>query len=144
VKTIKTETAERQQPHTPFGAPHAWVLVLFDSTDPHDVHRITQRETVFGRDGEVQVSLDDESVSKRHCSIQVDASICFVTDLDSLNGTMLNDRRLRPGVAQRLRHLDELRVGETRFLFLSGQMRQPARTCGKSSPSRFAGSGLVR
>jgi len=135
MKTLESRTAEREAPHAPFGAPHAFVLVLFDSTDPRDVHRIAQRETVLGRDAEADVRLNDESVSARHCSIRVDASICYVTDLGSLNGTTLNDRPLRQGVAQRLHHLDDLRVGETRILFLTGRMRQPPRRVGSTRPT---------
>lgn len=122
------KTAEKETPRAPFGAPHVFVLVLADSTDPRDVHRIARKETVIGRGGEVDVALDgDESVSKRHCALRVDGSACTVTDLGSLNGTMLNERPLRAGVAQRLRHLDDLRVGNTRFLFLTGRLRQRPR-----------------
>jgi pSer/pThr/pTyr-binding forkhead associated (FHA) protein len=127
LRTVETKTAEKQQPQTPFGAPHVFVLVLCDSTNPRDVYRIAQRETIIGRGGDVDVSLDDESVSKRHCSIQVDGSVCSITDLGSLNGTTLNDRPVRQGVTQRLRNLDDLRVGGTRFLVLTGRVRQAAR-----------------
>ena len=96
LRTVETKTAEKQQPQTPFGAPHVFVLVLCDSTNPRDVYRIAQRETIIGRSDDVDVPLDDESVSKRHCSIQVDGSVCSVTDLGSLNGTMLNDDLLTP------------------------------------------------
>jgi pSer/pThr/pTyr-binding forkhead associated (FHA) protein len=122
--TIDAGTAKRERPRTPFGAPHVFVLVRVDGERPEDVHRIARRETVVGRGEDVDLLVEDALVSKRHCAIRVDASVCSVVDLDSLNGTTLNDRRLRNGVAQRLRHLDELRVGDTRILFLAGRIRE--------------------
>jgi len=124
--TPEARTAEREQPRPPFGTPHVFVLVLVDGTGPRDLHRIAQRETVIGRGEEAQLSLEDSLVSKRHCAIRVDGSVCSIADLGSLNGTVLNDRALREGAAQRLRHLDELRIGNTRILFLAGRFRQPS------------------
>jgi len=126
-KTIEMGTAERERPRIPFASPHVFVLVLVDGIRSEDVHRIACRETVVGRGAEVELSLEDPLVSQRHCAIRVDGSVCSVVDLGSRNGTTLNDRALREGVTQRLRHLDELRVGNTRILFLSGRIRQAPR-----------------
>ena len=121
------ETTEHQVPRPPFGAPHVWVLAVIDGDDPHVVHRVERQETVIGRDGSADFPIDDEEVSKQHCLLRAEGPVCTVTDLGSLNGTLLNGRPLRQGVAQRLRHLDEIQVGNTRLFLLSGKFRQPTK-----------------
>ena len=116
------ETTEHHKPRPPFGAPHVFVLAVIDGADPHGAYRIDRTETVMGREG-ADVVVEDDEVSKRHCLIRADGPVCTLTDLGSLNGTMLNGRPMRNGVAQRLRHLDEIQVGTTRFFLLVGKFR---------------------
>jgi len=117
------ETTEHRVPRPPFGAPHVWVLAVIDGDDPQVVHRLGRPETVIGRDGEAHFAIDDQEVSKQHCLLRLEGPVCTVTDLGSLNGTLLNGRPLRNGVAQRLRHLDEIQVGNTRLFLLAGKFR---------------------
>lgn len=70
----------------------------------------TGQTLTFGRLKTCDVQLDDESVSRRHCTLHAREDVCVVADLQSANGTFVNDRRvttadLRPG--------DQLRVGAT-------------------------------
>jgi pSer/pThr/pTyr-binding forkhead associated (FHA) protein len=116
------ETVEHHTPRPPFGAPHVFVLVVIDGANPHGVHRIDRAETVLGREG-ADVLIEDDEISKRHCLIRADGPVCTLTDLGSLNGTMLNGRPMREGVAQRLRHLDEIQLGTTRLFMLVGKFR---------------------
>lgn len=121
-------TARRTPPRRPFGAPHVFVLAVVEGDTHHGVHRLTAAETVVGRGEEADFVLDDSEVSKRHCVVRVDGPTCHLIDLGSLNGTSLNGREARSGVAQRLRHLDEIRVGGTRLLFLGGRFSEARRT----------------
>lgn len=124
-----TMKSTRKHPvhRTPFGAPHVLVLAAIDGEESERVHRVLKAETVVGRDDSADLRVEDEEVSKRHCLIRLDGSVSTLIDLESTNGTFLNDRRLNPGVAHRLRHLDEIRVGETRFFVLTGRFRARAR-----------------
>lgn len=120
-------TAKRVVRETPFAAPHVLVLAVIDGPDLHAVHRIVRPETTVGRGDDADFVLGDDEVSKRHCLIRWDAGICHAVDPGSLNGTRVNGRDLRPGVAQRLRHLDEIELGRTRMLLLTGRFQeQPA------------------
>lgn len=65
--------------------------------------------SVIGREPDCQLHLPHYTISRRHCSLQVEADHIAVRDLNSMNGTMVNgapsiDAELRPG--------DNLRVGE--------------------------------
>jgi len=116
-------TSKHRVARPPFGAPQVFVLAVIDGDDPHVVHRIQCSETVIGRDASADLVVVDSEVSKRHCLIRADGTVCTVTDLGSLNGTRLNGRPLRQGIAQRMRHLDQLQLGTTSLLLLSGKFR---------------------
>ena len=86
----------------------------------------TGQALTFGRLKTSDVQLDDESVSRRHCTVHAREDGCVVADLQSANGTFVNDRRvatadLKPG--------DTLRIGATVVEFLSAaspELRSPA------------------
>jgi predicted component of type VI protein secretion system len=126
--TDVTGTVDRRQRPEPFGAPHVFLLVVIDGDDPAATHRIVRMDTVLGRGDEAHFSIEDEQVSKTHCRIRVEGSVCTIFDLGSRNGTTLNGRRLPPNVGQRLRHLDEIEIGNHRLLLLAGRYRQERRS----------------
>ena len=117
------KTAEQTVVKEPWGAPNVFVLAVVEGDDPAAVHRITSTETVIGRDEQADFVVSDAIVSKRHCMLRVEGSVCTLSDLDSLNGTHLNGRRLRSGMTQRVRHLDEIRIGGTRIFVLTGRFK---------------------
>lgn len=123
----ESATAKRVAPQRPFGAPHVYVLAVVEGPAFQAVHRISSPETIVGREDEAGFTLDDSEISKRHLVLRVDGPTCLLSDLDSLNGTKVNGRPLRPGVACRLHHLDEIRLGGTRLLFLSGRFAETRR-----------------
>ena len=63
-----------------------------------------------GRVAQCEIHIDDQSVSRRHCTIAVHGSTVVVTDLDSANGTFLNERAVKCATA---RPGDLIRVGST-------------------------------
>ena len=58
------------------------------------IHSYTQGEIVIGRDATCQCKLDDETISVRHAMLSYHHSQWWVEDLDSTNGTHLNDMLL--------------------------------------------------
>ena len=125
---VASPTAERVNPNPAFGAPHVFIMALVNGEEPMRVHRITQPNTMVGRDEDAGFMINDDEVSARHAMIRVDGPVCTLTELGSSNGTLVNGRPVREGVGQRLRHLDEIQVGSTRILVLQGRVReQPKR-----------------
>ena len=122
--TTQSNTAEREEYRPPFGAPYVWVLVAIDGDQPKAVHRLAQYETVIGRGDEVQVDLNDDQVSKRHCVVRVEGPVCTIQELGSLNGTRVNGRKMRDDTTLRLRHLDEIQIGGTRLFVLHGAYKR--------------------
>jgi two-component system cell cycle response regulator len=70
---------------------------------------------LLGRDEDCDVCLDDPAVSRRHARVQPTADGFYTLDLDSTNGTFVNEQ---PVARQRLQDGDYLRVGSSIFRFL--------------------------
>lgn len=115
----RSSTQKRAVCMPSFGSPQLQVLAVIEGEDPSGVHRIQASESVVGRGAKADFVVVDPEVSECHCLVRVDGPVCWLTDLESLNGTWLNGNRIHTGVTQRLRHLDEVQVGSTRLLFLA-------------------------
>lgn len=59
----------------------------------------------------------DQSVSRVHARLIVTGEAVLVEDADSVHGTWVNGRRLRPGIAQTLRPHDRLQFGDVSLRF---------------------------
>ena len=136
----RTQTAERERTRPPFNAPYVFVLAVVDGDDPTLTHRIERRETIIGREGDSDFVVEDETISKRHCMLRVEASVCTIFDLGSRNGTRINRREVRPGTAQRVRHLDEIEIGGVRLLVLAGKFRRATAPAPSAVPDRDSDS----
>jgi two-component system, cell cycle response regulator len=71
----------------------------------------------IGRDPQNEIILDSDSVSRRHAILEVCDAGRLVRDLDSTNGTYLNDIQIRSAV---LSNGDLIKVGDTIYKYLSG------------------------
>src|ERR1041385_3133759 len=71
---------------------------------------------VIGRETAATVCLADAAVSRRHSKIEKQDDGFVITDLESLNGTFVNDV---PVKRRLLEHGDRVRIGDSQFLFLT-------------------------
>ena len=71
--------------------------------------------TLVGRSPECDVFLDDVTVSRRHAELLRDGDTFTIRDLESLNGTYVNRRRIESTV---LEDDDEVQIGKYRLTFL--------------------------
>ncbi|HSO00595.1 MAG TPA: adenylate/guanylate cyclase domain-containing protein [Candidatus Nanopelagicales bacterium] len=80
----------------------------------------------LGRHPNNSIQLLDKIVSKEHCIIELRGDHYVLRDLGSLNGTFINNERVRG--EQALKHGDEIALGSTRGRFDDppGQGQQPA------------------
>src|SRR4051794_8489424 len=84
-------------------------------------------EVVIGRSARCELRLDDPTVSRRHCLLDVAGRWAWVRDLGSLNGTFVNGQDIgshlrdagtgEPAVGgfKLLRNGDDLRLGDLAF-----------------------------
>ncbi len=73
----------------------------------------------IGRDRDNDIVLISDSVSRRHCKIEQRGERLFAVDLDSTNGTFINDDG-SPITDIQLRRGDQIKIGDTIFKYLSG------------------------
>jgi pSer/pThr/pTyr-binding forkhead associated (FHA) protein len=67
-----------------------------------------------GRSADNPIHIDDPKASRRHAVIERQAQAYLIRDLDSSNGTFVNDQRITQAVL--LRVGDEIRIGNTRLV----------------------------
>jgi Nif-specific regulatory protein len=93
-------------------------LLTIEGKNKGATFALETQETYIGREAANQVALNDGSVSRRHCVIERRGEDYFVNDLQSLNGTFVND-----AVAEdiRLEQNDKIKIGDFVLQFLTDQ-----------------------
>jgi hypothetical protein len=84
------------------------------SRGEEEVYFLTQPDTVIGRGADAQLQLNDPRVSRRHAVISFQEGAFVLTDLDSTNGTLVNDT---PVSKRQLVNGDRVGVGTMTLLF---------------------------
>jgi diguanylate cyclase (GGDEF)-like protein len=94
-------------------------LVRIYPTGPGMGTRYTLGEATLalGRDRTCEIQIDDQSVSRRHARIHGGIEGHYAVDLQSTNGTFVNDH---PASMTKLKDGDYLRVGNWIFRYLAG------------------------
>jgi adenylate cyclase len=78
-----------------------------------------RKTAIIGRLPSCDFRVDDSEVSKEHCVVVRVGNDYIVRDLDSSNGTFVNNRRVRD---QKLRDADVISIGNTCIAFDRGQL----------------------
>jgi len=76
---------------------------------------LTQEETKLGRESEIQIL--DTAASRQHAEVFAIGDMYFLRDLDSRNGTFLNEERVTKDDQALLRMGDLVRIGSTQLVF---------------------------
>lgn len=95
------------------------VLVYAGSLDSPDVgHRfeLTGEELIIGRSSDAGIQVDRDSVSRRHARLSRQGDGWVVADLQSTNGSYINDMPIRE---HRLQSGELLKIGNAIFRFLA-------------------------
>ena len=96
---------------------------------------------LIGRSPNADIRINEKAVSHHHARLQLDNGACTLRDLESTNGTFVNNELIAGSV--RLRGGDALGVGSTTFTYLAGtesssdqtiQLRNQAPNQGHSQP----------
>jgi diguanylate cyclase (GGDEF)-like protein len=80
-------------------------------------YALSDSPMVLGRGNDCDIRINDHSVSRRHARIQPGADGYYAVDLQSTNGTFVNDV---PASICKLKDGDYLRVGNCIYRFLAG------------------------
>jgi diguanylate cyclase (GGDEF)-like protein len=83
-------------------------------------HVLTERPVIIGRGEDCDIRILDNSVSRRHARIEHMTEGFFVLDMQSTNGTFINDSATKDGNPVLLKDGDYLRIGNCIYRFLAG------------------------
>lgn len=92
-------------------------LVVIYGKELGKKYRFSREKIIIGRSSKCNIQIDEESVSRSHCSIKRTGRAITIRDMGSTNGTYINDRQTDEVI---LRDGDLIKVGQTIFKFLSG------------------------
>ncbi len=77
-------------------------------------HEVTAPRLVLGRSRACDLRVPDVNVSRRHAELRQEGATYWIVDLDSMNGTEVNGRRVE---RERLRDGDTITLGSTDVVF---------------------------
>lgn len=106
--------------HNPNRSLPCLLMVYAGTLDSHEVgcrYDLSSDELILGRSSDADIQIDRDSVSRRHARIARTEEGWAVSDLQSTNGTYINDQPVREQV---LRDGDYLKIGNTIFRFVCG------------------------
>ncbi len=79
---------------------------------------LTQAEMFIGRDPTADITVSDQGISRKHAKVNKEGDKVRLTDLNSSNGTFVNDKRIAPGNSVILAKEDMVKLGNTILKFL--------------------------
>ena len=80
-------------------------------------YAIGSEPLTLGRTDDNQIVLDNVAVSSHHCQIVQEGDLCKIVDLESTNGTLLNEAPVKESFLQ---DGDVVNIGSVTFTFRSG------------------------
>jgi Inner membrane component of T3SS, cytoplasmic domain len=92
-----------------------WLVAMNGQHKGQDF-RLREGQNIIGSGSGVEVALNDPAVSAKHASIRYRDGVFSLTDLDSTNGTFLNDGTEAIG-REELKDNDLIRIGEVALKF---------------------------
>ena len=95
---------------------------------------LTRPKMVMGRHPDCEIVLDAGAVSRQHAQVIVDGGQIYIEDLQSRNGTFVNDRQIEG--RHRLQHDDRVKICDLGYRFEDGS--QPFPSTPKTTDTAFA------
>jgi diguanylate cyclase (GGDEF)-like protein len=112
VVTVISNTQDQEPPDSEEAC-----LVVINGVDLGKKYSLVQSSTLIGRSSKVDIQINEESISRNHAIIENENGEFALRDLESTNGTYVNDRPVREHVLQ---DGDKIKIGSTILKFLSG------------------------
>jgi transcriptional regulator with GAF, ATPase, and Fis domain len=102
------------------------------------IFAINEETLVIGRETASNLCLADAAVSRRHAKVEKEDRGFVITDLESLNGTFVNDVPVKNRL---LEHGDRVRIGDSQFLFLTHEGEATSKSSDVRLDDRRVASG---
>ena len=106
-------------------------------------YELRAEKTVMGRHPECQIVIDVGAVSRQHAAVVREGNEYYLEDLNSRNGTFLNDEPTKIEARRQLKTGDVVRVCEVSFTFHGDMPPVPFTPGGKHRLTEGAGLGTM-
>ncbi|MBS1957849.1 MAG: GGDEF domain-containing protein [Bdellovibrionales bacterium] len=93
-------------------------LILIRGTPQGHRYFITEDEMTIGRDPAADISIADQTISKKHAKIIREGAVIKIEDLGSSNGTLINGKKLEAGNTAKLAKEDMIKLGNSIVKYL--------------------------
>lgn len=100
-------------------------MLLRQKDDNSILIELANGEVILGRSIESTVVINDPTVSARHARIYTYLSVSYIEDLNSSNGTFVNDKPVKKHI---LKRGDVIRLGKYRLVVDQRKPAQAAKT----------------
>ncbi|MBU0505177.1 MAG: GGDEF domain-containing protein [bacterium] len=74
-------------------------LIVVAGTQIGKIYSIDEGELIGGRSADCDIWIEDSTISRKHFRIRRQESACVIQDLNSTNGTFVNNRRIKKPVS---------------------------------------------
>jgi pSer/pThr/pTyr-binding forkhead associated (FHA) protein len=91
-------------------------LVALNGEQRGEDFRIRDGQNIIGSASDADIMLRDNAVSSKHASLRCKDQKFFITDLDSTNGTFVNEVT-EPIAREELKDNDTVRIGDVTLKF---------------------------
>jgi diguanylate cyclase (GGDEF)-like protein len=93
-------------------------LIIIRGTPQGHRFFLTQNEMIIGRDPSADISVSDQSISRKHAKLSKAGNGVQLVDMGSANGTFVNDKKLAPNQPVTLAKEDMVKLGNSILKFL--------------------------
>lgn len=114
-------------------------LVIHDPSGGKRLFEIPPGVSLIGRQAGVALVLEQQKISRHHAQIECDGQECFLTDLNSSNGTLLGGKKIQPQAPYHLAHGVIINIGDFKLVFEQAEVDLPGppeeKPAGEASPT---------
>ena len=93
-------------------------LIIIRGTPQGHRFFLTQPEMTLGRDSAADITVSDQGISRKHVKLTKEKEKVYITDLNSSNGTFINDKKINAGEKVALVKEDMIKLGNFILKFL--------------------------
>jgi len=113
-RTRKVDSIEPERLE-PFLTLHRASITILRGPAAGSEYTLEKRRSILGRSAEVEIQIEDPSVSSEHVAFELGADGFGIRDLASTNGVQLNGANI---LAADLKHGDRISLGECEFQYV--------------------------
>lgn len=92
-------------------------MLLYQGAEPYEDICVTKKMTRIGYGPDADIQIQADTISQLHARIDHDGETYYIEDLNSTNGTFVNDEPLAYKERRKLNSNDMIRFADVRYRF---------------------------